>query len=613
MSAKKWLGMFAAAVAAAVGLTVLFNILVDPFGVFGDPIFDWYSYDETNNPRAAKIAYLEKHAGDYNAYVIGSSSAASYSTEELNDYFGLRFYNLFVYGCDTKDYREFAEYLLENCEVRCLVLNLGINEAALYDEGEDDLNERMHARASGKSLLRYYLDYAFVNPKISFEKIVSRVRDTELPQVFDVFDVPSGTYDKRVRDIEPIGDPDVYSSLHGESFSGEGSGAELPYIEECAASVAYIRDLCRAHGVSLIVIASPVWAGQWEAYDEETLRVYKTALAREVDYWDFSLTPLSWDSRYFYDGTHFRNAVGTMVLAAMFDNNEVWRPERFGAIVTAGNVEAHLDRLFSSPPAPDPADYSTEVPVLMYHHFAPDASEDTVVTPAVFEAQMKAVSEAGFHAVTAEELVGYVYRGEPLPDKPVFITMDDGYLSNWETAYPILEKYGLSGTVFSIGATMGCTERYKDTDFPITPHIGWNEAREMLEAGVVDFQSHTYDMHMWAPYEPEGTAVRTSVLPLDGESEGDYIDALRGDLARYDALRRLELGEGFTALAYPGGFYSDLAEVTVHESGIPVTLSTHTDRRNVLVKGLPQTLYVLCRYNVTDRTTPEELIDYLNR
>ena len=46
----------------------------------------------------------------------------------------------------------------------------------------------------------------------------------------------------------------------------------------------------------------------------------------------------------------------------------------------------------------------------------------------------------------------------------------------------------------------------------------------------------------------------------------------------------------------------------VHQSGIPVTVSIDEDSRNVLVQGLPQSLYALCRRNVTERTTVEELL-----
>ena len=113
MSAKKWLIMFAVVVVLALLLCIGFNLLVDPFGVFGDRLFHWDSYSQTNNPRVAKIEYLEEHHDEYDSYIIGSSSAASYDTEALNAYTGARFYNLFGYGCDTGDYSDFAHYLIE--------------------------------------------------------------------------------------------------------------------------------------------------------------------------------------------------------------------------------------------------------------------------------------------------------------------------------------------------------------------------------------------------------------------------------------------------------------------------------------------------------------------
>ena len=611
MSGKKWILMFLATLALVLALYAGFNIVVDPFGVFGDRFLNWYSYDETNNPRVAKIAYLEKHAEEYDSYIIGSSSAASIDPKELDQYLDARFYNLFVYGCDTKDYRDMANYLFDHCEVKNLVLDIGINEATMYDTGEDKMTSKMHARASGKPLFQFYLEYAFADTRYAVEKLQSRKKDTELPQKFDVFDVGTGTYDKRLRDIEKIGDPDVYEAAHGGDFEVPSGGRKLSRIKECAETVAYIRDLCERHGARLIVIASPVYIGQWEMYTEETLREYKSAIAAETDYYDFSLTPISYDSRYFYDATHFRNAVGSMMLAEIFGNDDVWRPESFGNLVTKKNCGEYLDGLFSKTAETPRENYTTEVPVLLYHHFTDEPSSDMEVTPATFESHMAALAEAGFNAVTTKDMYDYVYRGLELPENPVLITIDDGYRSNYEIAWPILEKTGMKATIFAIGATVGNTEHYKDTDFPITPHFSFDEAREMIASGAVDIQSHTYDMHQWPAYET-GDRIRSSVLPFEGESEKDFAAAVTEDTVRYAEISEREFGSPFIALAYPGGKYNDLAEVTVHEAGIPVTFSTKTNSRNILVKGLPQTLYALCRVIVPDYFTPEELIERMS-
>ena len=65
------------------------------------------------------------------------------------------------------------------------------------------------------------------------------------------------------------------------------------------------------------------------------------------------------------------------------------------------------------------------------------------------------------------------------------------------------------------------------------------------------------------------------------------------------------------ALAYTGGKYCTLSEVLIHQAGIPVTLSTDTDRRNVLVRGLPQSRYAMCRLIVVETITTVELLAFL--
>ena len=41
----------------------------------------------------------------------------------------------------------------------------------------------------------------------------------------------------------------------------------------------------------------------------------------------------------------------------------------------------------------------------------------------------------------------------------------------------------------------------EDTEYNITPHFDFEKAREMVDSGLIEIQSHTYDFHQWAPYE----------------------------------------------------------------------------------------------------------------
>ncbi|MDE7242660.1 MAG: polysaccharide deacetylase family protein [Oscillospiraceae bacterium] len=599
-SIKKLLGI-AAALLLALAVYAAMNMLIDPFGLFGDPVFNWYGYNETNNPQMAKIAWLEKYGGGFDSYVIGSPCASSLNAGELNEYLDASFYNLFTYSSSMKDYRDYTVYLLNNHTVKNLVLNLNLSEAGVPDSGDGDIHYRKHAKVTGENPALFYMRYAFCSPRYAIDKVWSCFQDTLLPQTFDLFDAATGCYDRRIENVEKIGDPAVYLEEHAGAFEyyGGPSVQELPCLDECIQYLTEIRDLCREKGVNLLVLCTPVYITQLEAYGTEALARYKTALAQTVDFWDFSSTSLSCDSRYFYDTFHFRDAVGTMVLAEVFGNDAVYRPDGFGTLITAGNNK-EASRL----PQQD-EHHTQDVPVLMYHHF----SEDTegAVKPEELESHLQALSGAGYTPVFFQDLIDYVYHGINLPEKPVCITFDDGYLSNYEIAWPLLELYGMKATIFAIGCSVGHEEFYKDTEFRLTPHFSYGQAREMTASGAIDIQSHTYDMHQWEEFET-GNEIRTSALPLPGETEEAYAAALSADMTFYNRLRQQELNGDFCALAYPGGFYNTLTEVLIHENGIPVTLSIKTDCRNVLVRGLPQSLYALCRWNVPAGMTGEAVV-----
>ena len=252
----------------------------------------------------------------------------------------------------------------------------------------------------------------------------------------------------------------------------------------------------------------------------------------------------------------------------------------------------------------DEAQITCDVPILMYHHLDPEESGAATVTVATFEAQIGALSEAGYTAITLEDLVSFVDSGTPLPEKPIVITFDDGYLSNYEYALPILERYGMCATVFVIGYSFGC-DTYKDTGVPIIPHFGADEALAMVNSGIFDVQSHTFDMH--ASESIEGDGARISVLPLEGESREDYEAALRDDIRKSIALIEGVCGERVFALAYPRGYYNDVAQSILASEGIRVTLTTE-EGVNTVVYGEPESLYAMKRYSVDESMTPEVLL-----
>jgi len=604
MSSKKWLAAFFCSCALVFALMLSFNALIDPFGVFGDPILDWYSYNATNNPRVAKIAYLDRNHQRYDSFIIGPSGASGIPVDMLNEHFDANFFNMFVFGADMLDTEQIARYLLDNFTVRNLVLNVYIDSALVFGMQHDNLNQQMHVNAAGGSRLAFYGRHLLLHPQYSIDKIRAFRNRGFLPGPYDWFDMETGGYNKRGRAAEPIGC--LYAFLEAYPiFANYPTGSRtMTEIDNTIDSITTIRDLSEAAGVNLLVMFSPVYHEHFARFSQEDVVAFFTALADVIPFWDFSMSTISFDPRFFYDATHFRHAVGVMALGRIFGYEDMFIPDDFGVFVTAESAASHAASLFYVEPMPHEM-YTARVPVLMYHHIDEYATNDMIVTPQVFAAQMRALYENGFTAITLCQLVDFVDQGTPLPERPVVITFDDGYLSVYEYAFPVLARYGLNAISFVIGEAVG-TSTYKDTGYPTIPKFCFRQARNM--AGVVSIQSHSYDMHQ-APHLEEGRA-RENILQWPGEREADYIEALREDHRRISDAVYDALGETVFAIAFPHGIYDELSQAVLLEMGMRVSFGVRPGM-NTVIMGLPQSLLSLNRFTITNDTDIDTLLALL--
>lgn len=248
------------------------------------------------------------------------------------------------------------------------------------------------------------------------------------------------------------------------------------------------------------------------------------------------------------------------------------------------------------------------LPVLLYHHFDESVAADTVVSPKRFREQMTALKTAGYTTVTLGQVVDYVDHGVPLPEKSVLITMDDGYASNLTIAAPILEELGMCATVFVIGIYEG-ESMDPNSGNPLYPaRFSYEDAAQWVEKGVLELQSHTFNMHQLAC---DGFSGRSGILPREGESAADYRAALCADAEKF-AARRAKCGMNtpLFAMAYPYGYFGVDSKDVLQEMGIRVTFTVQ-EKTNPLRMGDEQCLWDMGRFNVTERDSGAALVGRL--
>ncbi|HEY3313664.1 MAG TPA: polysaccharide deacetylase family protein [Bacillota bacterium] len=281
-------------------------------------------------------------------------------------------------------------------------------------------------------------------------------------------------------------------------------------------------------------------------------------------------------------GTAFGRAIAAFLVVAV----------AIAVFLGSGLVLRSLDG--AGAPEPEPPRH---VVVLVYHHLAPAdqiINPHNTVSPERFEEQLTWFKGHGYETIALADLYAYlsgttraeaapkvpgrsplarilsvlapsqarIIKGRApgqLPAKPLVITFDDGYESNYVYAYPILKRHGFHASIGLIGRVV--------RDGPAGPfdpgvltYLTWDEVREMAKDGTIDFQSHTYDLHQLAPDGTPATLSRPR-------------EAVLTDLVGVKGLIEMETGQPVLALAYPYGRHTPELDALAAEAGYKLGLT----------------------------------------
>ena len=190
------------------------------------------------------------------------------------------------------------------------------------------------------------------------------------------------------------------------------------------------------------------------------------------------------------------------------------------------------------------------VPILCYHQFTAGRSADLMVMPRdSFVQQMDYLKNNNYHVISLADLQGFLNGSKPIPPRSVVLTIDDGFRSTYDIAYPILKSYGFKATFFIYTDFVGAGRA-----------LTWSQINELRASGMIDIQSHS--------------KTHTSFSLHPGESPA-YGARLAAEIDQPHAIFQRQLNENVRMFAYPYGDSSPLAVKMLRDRsyGLAVTVT----------------------------------------
>lgn len=234
---------------------------------------------------------------------------------------------------------------------------------------------------------------------------------------------------------------------------------------------------------------------------------------------------------------------------------------------------------------------SINIPILMYHSISKDTSGENeyTISQSRFEGDLKWLRDNGYTTILPSQLAAYVNEGALLAAKPVIISFDDGFANNYLYAFPLLEKYNMKAVIALIGAE---SDRSSGDIYRNQEHgnLNWGEVAIMANSGLIEFASHTYDLHSIS-------GSRKGADKKSGESAADYRKVLTDDLAKNQQVIETAAGKAPAVFAWPFGAYpaDRSADPILKDLGFDVTFTSY-QHTSTVTRSKPESLFGLGRY-----------------
>jgi len=185
------------------------------------------------------------------------------------------------------------------------------------------------------------------------------------------------------------------------------------------------------------------------------------------------------------------------------------------------------------------------------------------------------LKKKGYKIISVQNIFDAAAGKDTLPDKAALLTFDDGYLSFYTRVFPLLKKYRYPAAVALVGTWM---DGNVTADEPGKPLLNWEQIREMVQSGLVEVASHSYDLHKGITANPQANSQAAAVTRLYDdpmlvyETDEQYRERIHAALLKSAEFIFQHAGIRPRAMVWPYGEYNQIAVQASREAGMPMTM-----------------------------------------
>ena len=242
------------------------------------------------------------------------------------------------------------------------------------------------------------------------------------------------------------------------------------------------------------------------------------------------------------------------------------------------------------------------VPIIMYHQVTKKSSRRGKYTVMYeeFENDMKYIKEKGYTTIDMTDLIDFVYGKKKLPEKPIIITLDDGFESVYEYVYPLLKELDMCAVASIVGEYTTFFTENPDHDITYS-YLDWNEVEELTKTDVIEIQNHSYNLH-------KNNGSRHGISKKHDEDVAAYNTEVGADILKMQNIMKEKTNYIPNTLTFPFGAYKNETILLAKSLGFKAALLCE-ERVNIINQGDTEKLYRLGRYNRPSSVSTESFFD----